>query len=318
MKINRLSLCFVVINVLFCILSGCKKQNELIKLTNTVMQISSIQKISTDIDEYVLFGDYPQTIKSADVEITKKTKRINGVVYYLGSDNCYYAKLKAIPYQSNYTFSDGTEIIKGFEYYFKVEPIKWRVINNQKESRERLLLSENILFPSCFYLYDKDRKINGQDIHPNNYKYSTIRAFLNSLDNTAYNIEDFSSEGRGFINTAFSKKVQKRIISSNTFRTDTVNDKVFLLSKEDITNKLYGFLEEKEKQDKRCKIVSDYARAMGSFLYPENECGWWWLSSSSENAFYEYTVNCSGSASSINFVLHINGGVVPALYVLSE
>ena len=44
----------------------------------------------------VLFGDWPQSLKSDDVIINEtKTKNINGWVCYEGSDGCFYVKNKS-------------------------------------------------------------------------------------------------------------------------------------------------------------------------------------------------------------------------------
>lgn len=54
--------------------------------------------INNTLDEeggYILFGQYPQTIKAADVTITGDTPDENG--YYLGSDGAKYVKAVADP-----------------------------------------------------------------------------------------------------------------------------------------------------------------------------------------------------------------------------
>jgi uncharacterized repeat protein (TIGR02543 family) len=58
--------------------------------------------------DYIYLGEYPQTLKSDDVTITKT---IDERGYYLGSDGFYYAKYST--------------------YYFKVEPIRWRILTEQ-------------------------------------------------------------------------------------------------------------------------------------------------------------------------------------------
>ena len=78
---------------------------------------------------YVLFGEWPQTVKAQDVEITKLIDQDKHL--YLGSDGCKYFKMQANPNPNkDGLFSDGSIIVDEMEYYFKVEPIKWIVLTD--------------------------------------------------------------------------------------------------------------------------------------------------------------------------------------------
>ena len=90
--------------------------------------ISKLQSSTSEyrVDgNYIYFGEYPQTIKANDVIMTS-AKDSRG--YYLGSDGYYYAKVTANPYEDNYSFSNGESVENGEIYYFKVEPIKWKIV----------------------------------------------------------------------------------------------------------------------------------------------------------------------------------------------
>ncbi|UKI55465.1 MAG: hypothetical protein L6V90_12875 [Treponema succinifaciens] len=91
---------------------------------------------------YVLFGEWPQTVKAQDVEITEAIDQDRHL--YLGSDGCKYFKMQAKPNTHNDgIFSDGSNILDKTEYYFKVEPIKWIVVTNDyNETGNALLYSE--------------------------------------------------------------------------------------------------------------------------------------------------------------------------------
>ncbi|MBO5304263.1 MAG: InlB B-repeat-containing protein, partial [Clostridia bacterium] len=112
--------------------------------------------------DYVYFGSYPQTIKEDDVTITTTT---NDKGYYLGSDNEWYAKVTASPYESNYTFSTGTTVTSGTVYYFKVEPIRWRILT--ESNGKAFILCDSVVDT---HIYDDSS---------NNYANSEIRAWLN-------------------------------------------------------------------------------------------------------------------------------------------
>ena len=111
---------------------------------------------------YIYFGEYPQSIKASSVTITST---VDSRGYFLGSDNAYYAKVVASPFDSAYKFSSNQTVTSGTEYYFKVEPIKWRIIS--ENSGRAVLLCESIIDSSCY------------DSTNNNYKDSDIRAWLN-------------------------------------------------------------------------------------------------------------------------------------------
>lgn len=188
---------------------------------------------------YVLFGEWPQTVKAQDVEITELIDQDKHL--YLGSDGCKYFKMQANPYGNDgkYVFSDGFEIKTGTEYYFKVEPIKWRVVtNNYNGTGNALLLSEKILVagipynPTFCYGWVEDHSDSiyyflrssdkDKNIYPPNYEYSFIRAVLNGLsyishygnqvlDSYKVGSYEIKFKGNGFLQNAFSSKGQNLI-----------------------------------------------------------------------------------------------------------
>lgn len=189
-------------------------------------------------DGFLYFGSYPQTVKNASVYIISNEKDENG--YYTGSDGEKYALLKANPLDS-YTFSNGKKIIENNKYYFKVEPIKWKILEDK--NGKVFLFSELILDAHKF------------DDSSNDYAASSIRSWLNS----------------DFYNKAFTDK-QKELIENITLKDiSNVTDKVFLLSEEEIENTSYGF----NGNNNRCKKVTDYAKANHAYEYKEN--GEYWL-----------------------------------------
>lgn len=183
-------------------------------------------------DGYLYFGSYPQIIKDASVNIISNEKDENG--YFTGSDGEKYALLKAgiLEYEEyGTTFSDGEKIEKNKEYYFKVEPIKWKILEDK--GGKVFVFSELILDAHRF------------DDSSNDYSISSIRSWLNDE----------------FYNITFTDK-QKVIIESSTLDdVSNVTDKVFLLSIEEITKESYGFLNNYyEIDEERCKEMTDYAK----------------------------------------------------------
>ena len=107
---------------------------------------------------------------------------MGSMTYYLGSDSNYYAKCWENASDDGYTYSDGTAVAQrsaNSTKYFKVEPIKWRVLNPNADTN-KILLAESILTANIpYYGSTSNRTLNETTIYANNYKYSNIRAYLN-------------------------------------------------------------------------------------------------------------------------------------------
>ena len=205
----------------------------------------------------VYFGEYPQSLKADNVAITETT---DGRGYFLGSDGAYYAKMTANPFGNNYTFSSGAAVIKNTVYYFKVEPIAWRVLSIKDGSA--MLLCDSII----------DNRPFNNGYGNDNYADSSIRTWLNS----------------DFLNIAFSATAQECVatssITSNPGRDltgllegyvpgvpKTTEDKIFLLSKAEFANTLYGL---NTKEARKMK-ASDYILANG--VRVNNGYADWWI-----------------------------------------
>ncbi|MBO4284224.1 MAG: InlB B-repeat-containing protein [Clostridia bacterium] len=270
--------------------------------------------------DYIYFGEYPQTVKANDVTITA-TQDARG--YYLGSDGAYYAKVTATPYTSGYTFSTGATVSSGTVYYFKVEPIKWRILS--ESDGVALILCDSIIDNHVYNNSTSTRTINGQTVYPNNYKESDIRAWLNGQ----------------FYETAFSELQRKLILTTtmdnsarstnpnndatwsnngtNTYACANTQDKVFLLSVQEVTNSAYGFNTSYSYDDTaRRKVTSDYNRATGAYMNTSADYfgnAWWWLRSpiyyGSSNARDVDPEGHAGNHCSVSSYI----GVVPALRI---
>lgn len=250
--------------------------------------------------DYIYFGEYPQTIKANSVTITS-TQDSRG--YYLGSDGFYYAKVMADPYNSGYTFSSGASVVDGTVYYFKVKPIRWRILS--ESGGNALILCDSII---------ANKRI---DNSRNNYKDSEIRAWLNG---TFYETA-FDDLQKALVNTVtVDNSVASTGYSPNPYACENTSDKVFLLSYKEVTNADYGFSSSGHTSDTaRQMTVSDYARATGAYMstssYYGNGC--WWLrspsyssSSDARGVYRDGGVYDSGGS-----VYDTDLGVVPALQI---
>lgn len=212
--------------------------------------------------EYIYFGHYAQTvvadanlITELNAVLDKQTNKaeLNGETYFY---------VKATPADSVYRFS--TAIKKGTSssdliekdkgYFFKAEPIKWRVI---KSSDGKLtLLSEYVLDNQVF------------DTKSNNYEESHIRKWLNETFLTgAFNAEELAK----IVTTTVSNSASSTSTSSNKFACNDTLDKVFLLSYEEATSLAYGFRTSYDVEDPaKATFASDYAKALGIKITTSN------------------------------------------------
>lgn len=255
---------------------------------------------------YVEFGDWPQGSKASDVNVDKNSEKTIGIhTYYLGSDGYWYYE-------------------KSTNAWFKVEPIKWRVLTTNYNSNY-LLLAENVLESLIPYYKDRtNRTINGNTVKPNNYRYSTARVWLNGIfesgDKSSNDYQD-----RGFLQTAFTSDAQSKIVvtevdngeastvamgepvKSNPNICDNTNDKIFLLSKKEASS--YGFGGNTYKDPARIRMPTDYAGT--------EQTKWFLRSPKHDYTSDSYYIDESGSAYYGDYVNNNTKGIgiVPALCI---
>lgn len=281
--------------------------------------------------KYVLFGDFPSSKKSDEVEVDEeKSVQMGEYTYFLGDDDFWYCKADE----------------KSAEY-FKVEPIKWRILTeNYNETGNTLLFAENILQGGVHFFDSRDSyTLNGKSVYANNYKYSNIRAYLNGIQNQAiidntgggsYKRTDWTD--KGFLQTAFSEEAQKLIqvtkvdnskksiqqygktssyVNENYICDDT-DDKIFLLSTNEVTNTNYNFKEGDwfGAGNGRVRKPTDWAQMKGVSQSKTSVYGgrWYFRSFSSSYSYHAAIAIDSGMVANLE-VYKDDCGIVPAIVV---
>ena len=332
-----------------CVTKGVKTYK--CTVCNGVAKTEEIPELySTPVTEevngttYVYFGVWPQSVLPATSTVTVDetvSVTMGANTYYLGSDGNYYAKCAENAYGTGteYKYHDGTQPGTGgtTTRYFKVEPIKWRVLTDNY-SGKKLLLAENILTANVPYYedYDNNRSINGKTIYPNNYKHSQIRAYLNGLTYQAKSNEVTNWNNKGFLQTAFTQSAQALIAETDVdnspettglpgspnateYACENTTDKIFLLSISEVINRDYGFAPAVYVGEVSARIcfVTDYAKANYAFAgSTDGDGGYWWLRS----PYYTYGygtcyVSENGNPRHDATVSTTERGVVPALSI---
>ncbi len=299
--------------------------------------------------KYVHFGDWPQTIKADNVAIDENVSEVHGAFkYYSGSDGFWYVKCTENAFDSISTYSNGTIVEQSSTNstkYFKVEPIKWRVLTDDYNGTGKaLLLAENILTANVEYYPDINRYIISSSVYPNNYKESKIRAYLNGLSyyeqssSIASMTTDDTYSNKGFLQTAFTTFAQELIATTNvdnsassttnsgnnmpqatSYACANTSDKIFLLSEKEVTTTSYGFASygSSGTGNTRIRVTTDFAKANYARQNTSSGYGsWWWLRSPYfESSNRVWIVLYDGYASSISYVYNAEGGIVPALTI---
>ena len=319
--------------------------------------VTSAGTVVIDEKEFdlVYFGDWPQTIKAENVTVDEyKRVTIGSNIYYLGDDDNYYAKCIENSSNKYITYSDGSTaalISANSTRYFKVEPIKWRVLTKDSNGKA-LLFAESILMSNDpNYCSDSERVLNGVTIYPNNYKYSNIRSYLNGTENqfvvdggtaTEYDVD---WTGKGFLQNAFTLRAQNLIQTTivdnseistnpetnavywsngkNIYACENTEDKIYLLSEKEATTTEYGFTTYREYGEyaitgnSRIRMPTDYAKA--NYSGNGSPAIWWWLRSPCYNMSYgARDIDGRGYACNYNYVNKRTDGIVPALTVTIE
>jgi hypothetical protein len=233
------------------------------------------------------------------IDITNEADEYRGVYF-----TRYRPFITTFPSSTNYTYQRDNGYTTSSVYWFKYEPITWRVLDVQSGSA--FLMADLVLDSQDYHYSTSDRTIGGSTVYPNNYKESHIRSWLNdNFYNTAFTAE----EKARIQTTTVDNSVASTGEYPNQYACANTSDKVFLLSYAEATSATYGLSTDASRQLK----PSAYAQSQGVFTYSGNS--YWWLRSPYYNDAYDARpVSPDGSVFYFD-VSNANCGVVPALWI---
>ncbi len=259
----------------------------------------------------MIFGSYPQSeIKDSVLreKLNKAVSEWTSYGFYLNgkrSDYMRYSdveldgeKYRGVEFSeyrsSGIFFGDGSEdssyqddngYTVGNTYWFKYEPVRWRVLDAADDGTA-LLITEKILDVREFYHTYDERTVDGKTVYPNNYRYCKISEWLKSsfLDGI------FNDAGKAAL--LMPDTDSERESDMHSYST------VYLPSYADVCDTCYGFDSNPFGEDSVRKASgTDYAKCLG--LYDDSGVGFcsWWLRTAGEQNDTAYRVDGNGMIS---------------------
>lgn len=210
-----------------------------------------------------------------------------------------YEKVKADPFRSDNVFSQNETIINGSYYFFKVEPIKWRIL--EEKENELMIMCDSLIDT---HIYD--------DVS-NKYETSSIRRWLNN----DFLKKAFTEKEMELIKDTIVDNSEESIgLKNNTNISNNTIDKAFLLSYKEITSREYGFLKTSGELTSRIINGTDYSAA--KYLYQYEKDGWYFLRSPNNcDKMTQRYVYFDGFIGIIN-ITYRDGGVAPVMRIKYE
>ena len=191
----------------------------------------------------------------------------------------------------------------GNVYYFKYEPLTWRVLDPSEGYVMCNQIIDSQAYQSFIY-YNGSEYYNSKGCanYASDWVTSSLRQWLN---NSFYNTA-FSAEEKSQIGTSHLENKSKH---SSTYDSADTYDKIFPISYYDAINSAYGFNSDRRAYDTARQLKgTDYAKCQG-LCY--GGTSWWWLRSPFDS-YYVSVVNYDGWAYYSYIVYNTDLGVIPA------
>ena len=300
---------------------------------------------SYSVGDTITYGSYPQS-KVTDSNLIAKIEAAGEDIawidynYYAGTGSWSDGNMKPVenmmlykdisyngskyravkinqyrPYNTGYTstntYQDDNGYYTGNVYYFKYEPLTWRVL----DPSEGYVMCNQIIDSQAyqnFIYYNGSEYYNSKGCtnYASDWVTSSLRQWLNDdFYNTA-----FTAEEKAQIGTSHLENKSKY---SSTYDSADTYDKIFPISYNDAINSNYGFNSSSSAYDTARQLKgTDYAKCQGLSVYNNadssyNGNSWWWLRSPIDSG-YAAGVYSDGWAYNLYYVDCTGEGIVPA------
>lgn len=265
------------------------------------------QPVTWTYYDYYCDGKKEDYMKYADITLSGDHYRAVTFKHYRPYDWKYSG-------DAEYSFQDDNGYEPNKVYWFKYEPIVWRVLY----APNGFLVAENLLDSQPFHnvYYYNGGYCYGDEIHAHYaslWSYSSLRAWLNSdFYNTAFDFEKSNIYTTSFTYTSNY---------SPSYVVESKKNNVFLLSESDVLNTAYGFSSNVDSgKDYRIAYGTDYARCQGlKVMYSSGSsydgASWWRLSTPHNSYFNDYVEYTGQVIHGHAYTHYTDGGIRPALNV---
>ncbi|MBR6702682.1 MAG: InlB B-repeat-containing protein, partial [Clostridia bacterium] len=210
------------------------------------------------------------------------------------------------------SFVDDNGFAADTVYYFKFEPVEWRILDPSSGLMVTSKITDSRAFSDRIYVNGSDN--NGAACYSDAeytkkaclYLSSSVYSFLNGeFYDTAFTADEQAQiSSAATVNDSFAGNYQQ-------YSGDDSVDKVFLLSLSDISNTSYGFATGTGPDASRTAAGTDYAKILG--LQPdETGNSPWWLRNAGNTSRNAGFVNYEGFAG-MGSVEYTDKGIRPAI-----
>ena len=287
--------------------------------SSLVSALNSVSKNWVSYGYYSGTGSYDTMVQGDWMKYADFT--YNGTKYRAVTFSQYRPYSTCNPSSTSKTYQDDNGYTPNNIYYFKYEPLKWRVL----DPSTGFVLCESIIdaqaYSNTVYGYGTDPYGHLADwndaahtCYANDYATSSIRAWLND---DFYNIAFSSSQNANILTSKLDNKAYKT--SYSEFDGETTYDKVFLLSWNEVQNTAYGFSANTSSDTARAAKHTDYAECQGLWVSASNKCVFQYLRSASNHSISVCYVYSDGNLDGVNWrdwdVSDTDGGVRPAIKI---
>ena len=295
---------------------------------------------SCKVGDIIEFGSYPQS-KITDSDLIAKIEAVGKSIswvdynYYIGTGTSDDGNMKPVdgmmlykdipyngskyravkinqyrPYRTGNTSSETYQYDNGYNkgniYYFKYEPLSWRIL----DPSEGYVMCNQIIDSQAyqnFIYYNGSEYYNSEacENYASDWVTSSLRQWLNnSFYNTAFTAEEKEQIG--------TSHLENKSIISIAYNSADTYDKIFLISYYDAANSAYGFDSSSDANDAARQLKgTDYAKCQGLYVSSSYDGPSWWRLRSPNNSYGATEVVLGGWAYGYCGAGDTDGGVVP-------
>ena len=216
------------------------------------------------------------------------------------------------PAQEKSSFVDDNGYAPDTVYYFRYEPLEWKILDASAGLMISQYITDSQPYSKLIYVSGTDScgaacyGDDGLTAKACKYTASSVYSFLNEdFYNTAFTADEQSQIASvPLVNDSFNKSWQQ-------YAAESTDDKIFLLSYEDIQNTALGFAAGLTADESRTATGTDYAGIQG-LQRDETGNSPWWLRNAGNTSRNAAFVDYSGFAGT-GSVEYSDKGIRPAI-----